>query len=182
MENLSSLNFSLPVGDKDPMDIRKTHPHFIWIIPVNRVMTCHKLDRFLKNSLILGNWLAWVFKKVICLIPREDTMILNKNFLIENFSKLDHGVRKVLFGEGKIKLARWRRAEWTGRPKNVKFLTSKSISEITRFDQSVSFTCKIFQFKDFFEKIPDFKFTPNPSQLGDQYMNIGFQILERASR
>ena len=30
-----------------------------------------------------------------------------KIFLIEIFSKLDHGVRKVLFGEGTIKLARF---------------------------------------------------------------------------
>ena len=39
---------------------------------------------------------------------------------MEIFSKLDYGVQKVLFSEGKIKLARSSRAEWTGRPKNVK--------------------------------------------------------------
>ena len=32
-------------------------------------------------------------------------VVFSKKILTENFSKLDHGSRKVLFDEGKIKLA-----------------------------------------------------------------------------
>ena len=77
-------------------------------------------------------------------------------------------MRKVLFGEGKIKFARLSRAS-NGREgqKMSKILTLESISEPTRFDQSVSRTRKIFQFIDFFKNFLDFKFTPNSSHLGD---------------
>ena len=63
--------------------------------------------------------------------------------MIENFSKLDHDVQKVLFGEGKINQTV--EIELNGREgqKMSKILTAESISEPTRFDQSVSLTCKI---------------------------------------
>ena len=83
--------------------------------------------------------------------------------MVKTFSKMDQGVREVLFGDGKIELASWSRTEWTpsiGREcsKKTKIFTSESISETAWFDQSEPFTCKIFQFIDFsvFPKISHF--------------------------
>ena len=54
-----------------------------------------------------------------------------------------------------------------GRLKNIKTLTSESILEPTRFDQSESFTCKKFQFIDFFKIFFDLKLTPTSYHSGD---------------
>ena len=43
----------------------------------------------------------------------EVVVVFTKTFLTENFSKLDHGSRKVLFGEGRMKLALQSQAKGT---------------------------------------------------------------------